>query len=63
MFYIRSSDLIHLIPESLYPFPNFSLFQTPSPPDTFLATTFIHFVSMSLTFFPSMSHGKKSDTI
>ena len=45
MFYIRSSDLIHLIAESLYLFTNLSLFPPPPDPGNHLSP-----VSMSLTF-------------
>ena len=45
--YIRSSDHIHLVVESLYPFTKFCLF----PHTRSLATTFLLSVSMSLTFF------------
>ena len=54
MFYIRSSDLIHLIAKSLYPLTTLPLFPSPPlPPNQPLATTFLLSVSinMDLTFF------------
>ena len=50
MFYFISSDVIHLTAESLNPLTNLSLFPPPSQP---LATTFLLYVSVSLTFFRS----------
>lgn len=38
MFYIRSSDLIHLMAESLYPLPTSSYFPHPAPA---LSATFL----------------------
>lgn len=44
MFYIRVSDLIQLIAESLYPFPNLSLIPpTPGPANYFATLCFYEF--------------------
>ena len=59
MMFIRSSDLIHCIAESLYPFTHLSLFPPPPQP---LATTFLLSVSMSLTFFFFLKIPHISDT-
>ena len=48
VLHIRPSDLIHLIPEGLYPFTNLSLFPPTLQP---LVTTSLFCVSINSTYF------------